>query len=129
MIIFYNKDTGEIFGTIDGRVHDDFQLKKALICPVGFDEKKVGKYVVPFKPRYIEVEKLKVKYILPDENKPAVKQIVVGKKKIKVKEISGMIPDVPFAKEISRLEKKSSDIYQYKLKLNDEGEVIDLKKR
>lgn len=45
MILFYNKKNGEIFATIDGRVHDEKQLK----CYVKHDkikEEDTGKFVI-----------------------------------------------------------------------------------
>lgn len=46
MIIFYNKKTGEIFATIDGRVHNKEQTK----CTIdnGIDKESVGKYIIGF---------------------------------------------------------------------------------
>jgi ABC-type transport system involved in cytochrome c biogenesis ATPase subunit len=44
MILFYNKQNGEIFATIDGRVHDEKQLK----CYVnnGIGEENIGRYII-----------------------------------------------------------------------------------
>lgn len=44
MILFYNKQIGEIFGTIDGRVHNEKQLS----CYVdnGIGEENIGKYII-----------------------------------------------------------------------------------
>lgn len=44
MIIFYSKTTGEIFATIDGRVHDEKQLN----CYVdnGIGDENIGKYII-----------------------------------------------------------------------------------
>lgn len=44
MIIFYKKDTGEIFGTIDGRVHDEKHLNSYVNN--GTDESNIGKYII-----------------------------------------------------------------------------------
>jgi hypothetical protein len=43
-IFFYNKSTGEIFATIDGRVHD----KKQMECIIGngIGKEKIGKYII-----------------------------------------------------------------------------------
>jgi len=45
MILFYNKDNGEIFATIDGRVHDAKQLE-AHISDGSLPVSKIGKYVI-----------------------------------------------------------------------------------
>ena len=45
MIIFYNKKSGDIFGVIEGRVHDNTGL---TIKPKDIPEEDIGKYIVPF---------------------------------------------------------------------------------
>jgi hypothetical protein len=52
MIIFFNKQTGEIIGTIEGRLHDAKVVENALIQPSNVDKDKICKYIVPFKPVY-----------------------------------------------------------------------------
>lgn len=44
MILFYSKITGDIFGTIDGRVHDEKQLECYIDNGIGKDN--IGKYVI-----------------------------------------------------------------------------------
>jgi hypothetical protein len=44
MILFYNKDNGEIFATIDGRVHDDRHLNSHANNGLPVD--KIGKFVI-----------------------------------------------------------------------------------
>ena len=58
MILFYNKKTGEIFATIDGRVHNEH----ALSCYVnnGLDKKDIGKYIIG----WIEKGDKKIEYNL-----------------------------------------------------------------
>jgi len=43
-IFFYNKQNGQIFATIDGRVHDEKQLE----CYVdnGIGKENIGKYII-----------------------------------------------------------------------------------
>jgi hypothetical protein len=45
MILFYNKKNGEIFGTIDGRVHNEEQLKMYVSND---KDMEIGKYVIGF---------------------------------------------------------------------------------
>lgn len=45
MIIFYNKKTGDIFGTIDGRVHPESQLNMYAKREQETEE-EVGKYII-----------------------------------------------------------------------------------
>lgn len=44
MILFYKKDTGKIFATVDGRVHSE----QALKCSVsdGTPTENIGKYII-----------------------------------------------------------------------------------
>lgn len=58
MILFYNKTNGEIFATIDGRVHNEKQLS----CYVnnGIGEENIGKYIIG----WIENETGKMEYNL-----------------------------------------------------------------
>lgn len=44
MVLFYNKKTGEIFATIDGRVHDKKHMESFISN--GLSEKEIGKYVI-----------------------------------------------------------------------------------
>lgn len=45
MILFYNKNTGNIFGVIDGRVHGEQHLKTHMDS-AGMGEDEVGKYII-----------------------------------------------------------------------------------
>lgn len=56
MILFYNKKNGEIFATIDGRVHDEKQLN----CYVdnGIGKNNIGKFVIG----WIEKKGRKIEY-------------------------------------------------------------------
>jgi hypothetical protein len=58
MILFYSKQTGEIFATIDGRVHDEI----ALSCCVnnGIGKENIGKYIIG----WIEKDGQKIEYNL-----------------------------------------------------------------
>ena len=44
MILFYNKKTGEIFGTIAGRVHNEDGMKMSIDNGIG--EENVGKMII-----------------------------------------------------------------------------------
>ena len=56
MILFYDKRDGNIFGTIDGRVHDEKQLN----CHVdnGIGKENIGKYIIG----WIEKDGKKIEY-------------------------------------------------------------------
>ncbi len=126
MIIFYHKKSREIFGVIEGRVHDKFVLKNGLIKPKKTPKKDIGKYVVPFKTKYRLVEQPKTEMRVVDKETMRVETVVVGKEK--VKQGAGMTPDVPFADKILEFEKKSTEIYKYKVKVK-KGKVIGFEKK
>lgn len=44
MILFYDKRNGDIFATIDGRVHGKKQLESYVNSGIG--EKNIGKYII-----------------------------------------------------------------------------------
>lgn len=126
MIIFYVKKTKEIIGTIDGRIHDEHQLKKMFITSSGIPKKDIGKYVVPFKIKYKTVEEPITEMRVVDKKTMKVENVVVGKKK--VKRGAGMKPDVPFAKLILDMESGKKSIYDYKIKLKD-NKVVGFTKK
>jgi hypothetical protein len=93
MILFYNKKTGEIIGEIEGRVHDPLVVRGAKISVSGTDDKDIGKYIVPTKPR---------------------------KQKGRIVEL---VPDVPFTDKILLFEQDKSEIYKHKLALDKSGQI------
>ena len=127
MIIFYNKKTGEIFGTVDGRVHSKEEIRNSLIKPKSLDKEDVGKYVVPFKAKFRIEEQPVTEMRVVDKETMRVEEVVVGKKKVKVG--AGMEPDVPFASLISNFENRKENIYDYKAKLNSGKELIGFEKK
>ena len=52
MIIFYNKKTNEIIGTIEGRVHPEEHFN-VFIQPGNVPKEDIGRYIVPFKPKIV----------------------------------------------------------------------------
>ena len=120
MIIFFNKKTKEVVGQIEGRVHPP-QVLAVEISMKGTKESDIGKYVVPFKAKYVMAEEPKIAYKLIDEKKKLFEKVKVGTKKVKIG--AGMTPDVPFANLILDFESGKKDIRNYKVKLK-KGEVV-----
>ena len=126
MIIFYEKKTGKILGTVDGRVHTDDVLKDAWIAEEGQTKGDVGKFVVPFKPVLVE-ESVPVKeWRVVNKKTMRVEEVVVGKKKEMVSR--GMEPDVPFADLISDFEESRKSPLDYSVVLDKKGTVRGLRK-
>ena len=67
MIIFYQKSTGKVIGTIEGRVHPIDVIKTSWIQPSNIDKNDIVKYVVPYKPRWEKRDcEKKIVEMLPD---------------------------------------------------------------
>jgi len=64
MIIFYNKKTHEIIGTIEGRVHPEEHLK-VFIQPGNVPKEDIGRYIVPFEPDIVEGKIKELKPAVP----------------------------------------------------------------
>lgn len=126
MIIFYLKATGEIIGTVNGRVHDKDQLKKLFIKPANIPKKDIGKYIIPFKTKYKVVEEPVYENRIINNRTLAIGRVLVGKKK--VKKGAGMFVDAPFANLIYDIESGKKSIYDYRLKLKNE-KVIGFEKK
>ena len=124
MIIFYDKLTNDIFGVIDGRVHDD--PENQMVKPENMDVYNVGRYVVPFKPNFIEVEIPIEKWFLKNKKTLEVEKRVVGTKKETVTD--GMVPDVEFAQLILDFESGKENIYNYRVELSNDKVVGFIKK-
>ena len=126
MIIFYNKKTKEIFGTIEGRVHSDDVLKNAFIKPSKVKKEDIDKYVVPYEKVLVEKEIPITELRITDKKLGKVEKVVVGKKKEMVSQ--GLKPVGPLKDLITEFEKGKKNIYDYKVKLN-KGRVIKLEQK
>lgn len=119
MIIFYNKNTNRIYGVVEGRVHDN--PEKELIKTSDIADEDIGKYVVPYKTLYQTIDVPIKKFFIKNKKTGEVEERVIGTKKEEVP--SGMIPDVPFAAQIIRFERKQDDIFNYSVKI-EKDQVI-----
>ncbi len=125
MIIFYNKKTGDIIGTIDGRVHDEHTLKHGFISVSNIPTEDIIKYVVPFKPNEVEVEENIEELRVVDKNTGMVEKVITGTRK--VKQVHGLIPDVPFKDLVYDLENRKKHITDYKVDIS--SKVFNLIKK
>lgn len=126
MILFFNKKTKEIIGHIDGRIHP-IDVQKTKLSMTGVPQKDIVKFVVPFKPNYkiIEIDKTEVRVV--DQKTMRIEKVVVGKEKVRKQ--TGMTPDVPFADIITLFEGNIDNIRNFKVKLNNKGELIGFDKK
>ena len=122
MIIFFNKKTKAMVGTVEGRVHDEDVIKNSMIKPSNVKKEDIGKYVVPFETNYKIIEEPITEMRIVDKKTMRVENVVVGNKKVKIG--AGMSPHVPFAKLILAFESGKESIYDYKAKLGKKGELI-----
>ena len=117
MIIFYEKKTGKIKGTIDGRIHSPEHLKMWI----GSKEEN-DRLIVNWKP-------IKKKVMVPvkelrviDGNK--IKEVVVGEKE--EEQLVEWVPDCKFPEIIKKIDMGTENLKDYKVKLNKFGKVIGL---
>ena len=96
MILFYEKETGKIFGTIDGRVHQEEQLK--MYSDSGVGKENIGKYIIG----WIEKDGQKMEYNMDkfdllkkfedvSDESPLDYEIDIEKNELVKKEKSGII--------------------------------------
>lgn len=98
MIIFYNKKTGEIVGTIDGRIH----TKEQLNMWIG-DKKETDRIVVQWKPfKFYD-----------DKGKVVEKKSMVRGKRYN----ADFEPDIPQKDIHKEIDKKPSELFKYKVDL------------
>lgn len=123
MIIIYSKATGEIFGTVDGRVHDQEQIDSAMIKPDNVPVEQVGKYIVSYKPLTRIEKRVQYKQVVnPDTLE--VEQVEAGE--IEVEVGAGLELDDQFKELFEKVESGQVAIQRYKMIVNDKGEVQDI---
>jgi len=125
MIIFYNKKSGDIFGTVNGRVHEN--VDKEFIKPSNLEVEEVGKYMVPFKIVFHEVEEPIKKWFMINKKTQEVEERVVGMKKVEVPD--GMAPDVSFFQLILDFESGKENVLDYRVELDKDKVVGFIKKQ
>jgi|TARA_Y100000034_G_scaffold52172_1_gene64096 hypothetical protein len=125
MIIFYQKSTGRILGTVEGRVHSEKDIKSAWIQPSNVDKKDIVKYVVPYKPVKHMVKQPVIEWRMVDEKTKRVRQVLVGHKKVeKTKELA---PDGVFAKAITEAEQGKKKLLKRKVITDLQGNIKHIK--
>lgn len=124
MIIFFNKQTGEIIGTIDGRVHDEHIRTKVSIKRSDIPDEQIGKYVVPFNPVEEIVEEPIKELRVVDERTRRVAEVVVGTHT--VKRVKEALPAVSFKNVILDLESRRVRPSALKVETDATGEVTNI---
>ena len=113
MILFYEKATGKIVGTIDGRVHQEEHLKMW----VG-DKDKTGRIVIQWKPtgkETITIREVPVyEEFVDEEGFTETRQS--GVKKYKDRSVD-YEPDHPQKKLFMDIENGGLNVYKYKINL------------
>lgn len=110
MIIFFNKKTGNIFGTIDGIVHST-QQRSGLIKPSGVNEDEIGSYVVSYKPVTKKVIRPITKMVV-DPSTLEVKTIKAGEKE--VDEPNGFVMTDPLKEFFTKVSDGVESLYNYR---------------
>ena len=123
MIIFYDKRTGEIYGTVNGRVHTQDQIDKLLIRPSEVDEKFIGKFIPLIEPIFEEIEVPIKEQRVVDQQSGRVETVIIGVEKRKIgrgcefKGKHGIL--------FTEIDAGRDSITRYKIRLNGNGEVDD----
>ncbi len=124
MILFYVKKTGQIIGTVEGRVHLPEVLEKFYMVPSNFTKEEIGKYVVPFIPLEKEVDEPIYENRITNTETMRVEKVQVGIKK--VKKVTELTPDVPFADTIYKFENREVNPLQCSIQMDTKGKVINI---
>lgn len=126
MIIFFDKLSKRIIGTIEGRLHNDHVLNNVSMSSSDVPAEQVDKYVVPYEPiTEIIEEPIQELRVLDATGK--IGTVVTGKKQVeRVKEYE---PKVPFKEKIKEFETGKEHTTDYDVVTDDDGKVIGFKKR
>ena len=122
MIIFYDKKTGVVKGTIEGRIHNEDHLKMWI-----GDKEKNGRLVVNWKPIKEKV-KIPVKELrVTDMKTGKVEEVTIGSKtEERVKEF---VPDCDFPEIIIDFENRTKKIGDYRVRLDKNKKVVGFIKK
>lgn len=120
MILFYDKQTGKIVGTVNGRVHSPQELEMW----VGSKEEN-GRIVVEWKPTgkeyEVEVDESKYVEIGVDDFGESIFRREVTKKKITKQESE---PQTNQKEIFKQIDKNSMDAYKYKVDIQTQELVL-----
>jgi len=124
MIVCYDNKSGQIYGMVDGRVHDQDQIDRTMIRPTTVPVEQVSKYVVSFK-KLTRVEK---QDILEDQVDRAtfkvIRDVKVGEREVVVP--AGMEMDDEFKDFFTGVENGTIKLYDHEFKLDTNGKITDI---
>lgn len=124
MIIFYKKDSGQIFSVIEGRIHTN--PEKLVVQVSGVESENIGKFIIPYKQKFKEIKVPKYKLFLIDKKTGEVERRQVGTEKQNVPD--GLEPNVDFSQLVLDFESKKEDIYNYKVTFDENQNPIGFEK-
>jgi len=122
MIIFYDKETGKIIGTIDGKIHSKDHLKMWL-----GDKGKIDRLIVDWKQTGKEMKRevQEEKWIKTGKNKRG-EQVGVRRTVKSVSKYREYEPQTSQKEIFIRLDKQPRDVYKYKVDLKTRTRLIEL---
>lgn len=124
MIVFYNKTSGAIYGTIAGRVHPAHH-DNMIIKPGNIPVEQVGIYKVKYERRYEVVEK-KRHVLKIDPATMQINRVEVGTQKIK--RSTGLHIADTLKDFFTGIEDGTLKIHDYKFVINKKGRVVGFEK-
>jgi hypothetical protein len=117
MIIDYNKKTGQIYGVINGRIHDKNIINNTSLSISGINPSDIGRIVVQWKPtsNTIDIvnEPIFEEYVDGDGFTEA-RQVGIKKKKVISQQYE---PDSKQKDLFVKFDSGDEDIYNYKVNL------------
>lgn len=119
MILFYNKKTGKVFASIQGRVHDE-QTCNCMIKDSNTEEKDIGKIIIGWEDTNEEIEVEKEIEDIIDLGKGLFQKV---KKKQKFKEKKKILHNEEHFSLMQEFE-ESEDPLNYKITKNKNRVII-----
>jgi len=124
MIIFYQKSTGNIVGTIDGRVHTPEQ-QIMTIAPENIPKEDIGKYEVPTTPRKEMRETPVYEFKQKPGSTSSFVRVMTGTRM--EEQVVELLPTGPLGELVRQVETGAARIYEHKI-LHDGKNVTGAEK-
>lgn len=127
MIICYDNQSGQIYGMVSGRVHDQKEIDDCMIRPGNIPVEQISKYVVSYK----KITRIEIQDVLEDQvdrkTFKIIKDVKVGEREVVVP--AGMECDDKFADFFAGVESRSNKLFDYKFDLDTNLKIVGIVKK